>query len=189
MSALTKRKGSRGETGSGRSRQGKKTMRNRLFFVFIKKLAEIFSYRPERSNAGGDILVLRRKVPVQALGQSLFQHIVSSDDVFFFGDSAVQFSKGHGGIRCILAHQRKQNIPRTKDRADPINNAKGIFQISREDQMPDQYTALQKAVLYLIGTGLAEHLGNGFCCCLKIIRARRHIFARAQSWKILNPGR
>ena len=31
MSALTKRKGSRGETGSGRSRQGKKTMRNRLF--------------------------------------------------------------------------------------------------------------------------------------------------------------
>lgn len=52
MSALTKRKGSRGETGGGRSRQGKKTMQNRLFFVFIKKLAEIFSYRPERSKAG-----------------------------------------------------------------------------------------------------------------------------------------
>lgn len=52
MSALAKRKGSRGETGSGRSRQGEKDDAESSFFVFIKKLAEIFSYRPERSKAG-----------------------------------------------------------------------------------------------------------------------------------------
>ena len=84
-------------------------------------------------------------------------HPAANGGVFLFGDRPVEGRDGgqaaHGRI---LRHQGKQHAAAGKVIGEPVHNAEGIIQAARQDQVPDQRSAEQPAVLQNAGAGLPD---------------------------------
>ena len=71
----------------------------------------------------------------------------------------------------VLAHETEEHLPGRKRLPDPVDDAAGVFALMRQNEMSDEYAALQHpVVIKLKRTGLTVHFQNGGAGDLRVIR-------------------
>ena len=71
----------------------------------------------------------------------------------------------------VLAHEAEEHLTGCERFPDPVDDAAGVFRLSRQNEVPDEHAALQHAVLVEPErAGLAVHLQNGGAGDLRIVR-------------------